>query len=110
MPRVYKIRLRSNVPLRLVGRRGWGLGDELGYYGVSQAAFGRFVGVTEVTVGKWVRGGTVPHSVVLLMGLLSQFPPVWVRNRLTGEVRLDEGMNGSRQPGFYDGSGDVDGV
>jgi hypothetical protein len=86
--RPFKLELRSNQPVRVVGS-AWGLGDERRYYGVTQVELARFLGVSRNGLVKWERDWErVPLVVVKLMAVLSQFPPVWVRNRLRGEVPL----------------------
>lgn len=89
MPRTWKLELRANAPMRVIGWEGWSLLDELKYYEITQSEFARFLGIHRDKVNRWVKGRVgVPREVVMLMAVLSQFPPLFVRNRLTGKVKL----------------------
>src|SRR4051812_43757763 len=83
-----KLELVGNVPKRFVWN-GVDLQAEIEFYQITQADLARFFMVKPDTVFNWLTGKTeVPYSACLCLTLLSMYPPVWVRNRLTGVVNM----------------------
>ena len=85
----WRVGVRSSQPLRVVGLNGWTLRNEIEFYGVTLECMASFLGVTDRAMFHWLSGKRkVPVNAVRLLAVLSMFPPMWVRNRLTGEVRM----------------------
>lgn len=100
-PKKWKLELRASSPRRIINRC-WTLREELEYYDVSQWDFARFLEVDASSIQRWLKNEPpCPQSVVLLMALLSQFPPLWVRNRLTGLVKIDYALGSNQNQEFF---------
>ena len=106
--RKWRLELRSGAPVRV----RWTYDDlraEVEYYGITVSDMARFLGVKPPSLMLAMRkrgDDLIPRAWRVLLAVLSQFPPVFVRNRLKGYVHFDfyDLENQYRQKGFKDGA------
>lgn len=85
------------------------LKKECEYYEVPGTSMARFLDISDLVLGKNIRMNPerhIPRSWRMLLALLSQFPPIWVRNRIMGKVHIDywDVTNHEKQLMWKDGS------
>ena len=85
------------------------LEKECEYYEVPGTSMARFLDISDLVLGKNIRLNPerhIPRSWRMLLALLSQFPPVWVRNRIMGKVHIDywDVTNHAKQLMWKDGT------